>query len=542
VRAYLVGSMREPLLLLMGAVALLLTIACANAAALILARTSDRMGEMAVRNALGAGRARIARQIIAESLVLALAAAALGGLVAAAGFPTLLGQLHLQDGFSQAVAPGWTTFVSAFAIALAIACAVSIPPVRDLFRGRLGGLISRERGESGLRGGTRRSHAAIIGVQVSLAVVLVIGATLLIRSVDRILSRDTGFQTHGVTTFTIVVSAESNAAARQALYGQILTRVSTLPGVIAAGLTNRLPVRDLGYQGSVSIVGRPDLAGAKAPNSLYRTASPGFFRAMGMRLGEGRGIDSSDIAGAMPVVVINEEFAKTIWPGESAIGKQITSRWTGTPVTRTVVGVLRPTRLTTMTGDTPLAMYVPFDERTEAVLAVRSSGPPAGIVPTVQRVIGGLDSRLAIARVETMDQVVSAGIVTPLRLRFFLGVFAGLALLLGFVGVYGVVSYAVARRRAEFAVRMALGASPGRVFFDVLGRGVTPVLVGVGAGLVVAGVATRLLRGFVYGIAPTDPASFATAAGALLLAGGFAALVPALTAGGTSPATALRDD
>jgi predicted permease len=546
VRTYLVGSMRDPLLLLFGAVGLLLIIACANAAALILARTSDRMGEMAVRNALGAGRGRIARQIVAESLVLAFVAAVLGAVVAAAGFQVLVRQLHLQDGFGETVAPGWPTFGAAFAIALIIAGSVSIAPVRDLLRGRLGGLVSRERGESGLRGGTRRMHTAIIGGQVCLAVVLVFGATLLIRTVDRILSRDSGFDAQGVTTFTILAGAESRESARQALFNQILARVSALPGVTATGMTNRLPVRDWGYQGSVSIVGRPDLDGQKRPNSLYRTASPGFFRAMGMRVAEGRGIDSSDVAGAMPVTVASEEFAKKIWPGESAIGKQINTAYSGTPTTRTIVGVLRETRLITMTGDTPLAMYVPYDQDraygADVVLVVKAPGQAAAIVPAVERAIGSLDSRIAIAQVETMEQVVSTAIVTPLRLRFFLGVFAGLALLLGSVGVYGVVSYAVARRRAEFAVRMALGASPRRVLREVLSRGLTPVLVGVALGLIVAGAATRLLGGFLYGIAPTDPTSFITAAGALLFAGGLAALVPGLRAGSTSPTMALRED
>jgi putative ABC transport system permease protein len=323
----------------------------------------------------------------------------------------------------------------------------------------------------------------------------------------------------------------------------IVARVSALPGVTAAGATNRLPVRDGGYQGPVLPEGRPDLAGPKRPNSLYRTATPAFFRTMGMRIREGRGIDSTDGAGSLPVTVISESFARKIWPGQSALGKRITTGYTGTMIARTIVGVAAETRITSMTGEVPFTMWVPFEQHSApegAVLAVRSSGDPARLTSAVRRIAAELDPQVAVTRIETMDQVVATAMAQPLRLRFFLSVFGVLALTLGAMGVYGVVSYAVARRRAEYALRVALGATPSRVLGEVVQRGLAPVALGTVIGVVAALVFGRALSGVLYGVQPSDPPSIIVAAALLLVAGVIATLAPALRAGRASPAAALR--
>lgn len=539
---YLLGDVRTPLLLLLGAVALLFLITCANAAALILARTSDRTSEMAVRTALGAGVWRLARQILAESLVLALCAAIVGSVLAAAGFRLLVAHLPLQGGFESTVTIGWTTFVAAFALALVIALVVSIVPVRHLLHTGRELAVNRERSDEGLGRGPHRVHDAIITAQVTLAVLLVVGATLLIRSVEHIRDIDPGFDARGVTTYSLVAPSGMAPETRRQFFRDALSRVKALPGVTQVGMTNRLPVRDLGYQLTVRVEGRPDLDGSKRPNSLYRTASPGFLAAMGMRLVAGRGIDSTD-AGDLPVCLINESFARRMWPGQTAIGKHVTEHWGAAPVTRAVVGVVRETRMTSLIADSPFAMWVPLEQSSAqqgGVLVVRSAAPPAAVMPLVRRAIGELNSQVAISRVETMDDVVSAALAAPLRLRFFFSAFAALALALGAVGIYGVMSYAVARRRAEFAVRMALGASPGLVLREVLTLGLKPVTLGVLVGSLVALGATQLVRGVLYGIAPTDALSFSVAALVLMVAGGAAALFPALKAGNTSPVEALR--
>ncbi len=544
VRNYLLGDVRGPVYLLLGAVALLFLIAGANTASLVLARATDRSGEMAVRAALGADRWRLARQLGAESLVLAVAGAAIGVAVATIGFPLLVARLPLHDSFGNMLSPGFATIGAALVLALVVTGAVSVIPMRSLLRGKLGQGFGRERSEAGLRGGTRRAHGAIVVGQVTLAVVLVVGATLLVRSAGRILSIDPGFEPAGVTTFTLVTSDEMPNQRRRQFYRDLAERVTALPGVTAAGLISRLPLRDGGYESVVRIEGRPDLEGAQRPNALYRNVTPGFFRAMGMRLREGRFIDSTDAATAEPVTVITESFARTMWPAQSALDKHVGSSWSGTLIWRRVVGVIAEPKLTSMTGDSPFAIFVPLEQHGSQiggeVLVVRGGGDVAGLVPSVRAAAAGIDPRVGMTRISTMDEVVAAALAQPLRLRFFFSVFALLALALGIVGVYGVVAYAVARRRAEFGVRMALGATPARVRVDVMRFGLAPVALGVVAGLAGAGAMGGILTRFLYGFTPRDPASFVVAALVLLIAGAGAAIVPAIRASRTSPVEALR--
>ncbi len=546
VHQYLLGDVRAPLLLLLAAVAALLLIASVNGAALVLARMTDRTVELSVRTALGANHWRLARQIGAESLLVALGAAAAGTAFAAGGFRVLVSSLPLHDGFGETVSPGWVTLAAAFALALVISVVVSAVPVRNLLRGRFDEAFGRERGERALGRGTRRAHYAIIVAQVTLAVSLVVGATLLIRSVGRLREIDLGFDPQHTATLTLIASDNTSLETQRQFLRDVVTRVSALPGVQAAGLTNRLALRDGGYQGPVTVEDRPDLADKQRPNSLYRTATPGYFRAMGFWMLEGRGIDSTDVASSLPVTVINESFARKMWPGRSAIGRRIGTGWSGTLVFRTVVGVIREARLTGVTGDPPFAMFVPQEQHTTpnpgGVLVVRTTGDPTMLIPQVRAIAGGLDPQVAVARVSTLEQVVDGALAEPLQLRFFMGLFAALALTLGAVGVYGVVSFAVMRRRSEYGVRLALGASPSRVRWGVLRDGLAPVSLGVVLGVGAALVTGRALDRFLFGVSPLDPGSYLAAAGALLLAGGAGALIPAVRAARTSPARALRSE
>ncbi len=543
VHTYLLGDVRDPILLLLAAVLLLLVIACANTAALVLARTSDREQEMVVRTAMGAGSWRLIRQIGAESLVLSLAAACIGAGVAELGFRLIVSRLPLGRGIGEAVAPGMAVPAIAFVLALVIACAISIAPARGLLRRRFDAALSRERSADGLRRGARRVHSAIIAAQVSFAVMLAVGAALLIRSVDRIRALDPGFDPHGVATLTITTRGDKPNEIGVQYLRDVVARTAALPGVTGAGLVNRLPVRDGGYQGVVQIEGRPDLDGANRPNALYRLVTPGFFPAMGMRIVEGRGIDSTDGANTLPVTVVSESFARRMWPGQVAIGRHVTTGWTGTMVSREVVGVARETRMTNMTGEIPLAMYVPFEQSNPkggAVLAVRTTGSVSAVAEQVKRIAAQLDPLVAISDIESMDVVVAQALAQPLRLRFFLGIFASLAILLSAVGVYGTVRYAVARRRAEFGILLALGASPSRVFGGVVRGALAPVALGAACGVGGTLLMSRALQGFLYGVAPTDAASFGAAIGALLVAAVVAALGPALGASRASPAESLR--
>ncbi len=482
VREYLLGNVKPALLLLLGAVALLLLIACANTAALVLARTTDRTGELGLRVALGAGRGRLIRQIITESVTLSLLAGVAGALIGAALFQTLVTSLPLSNGFTEAISLDWTTFAAGASLALLIGLLVSAIPVRHLLQGRLSGLGGER--VIGTRRGPGRAHAVLVGAEVMLAVLLVSGATLLIRSVDRLYAVDPGFDPRGVVTATLVASGqEMDAPARWSFYRAVLQQSKTLPGVQSAGYTNRLPIQEGGWQGPVEIESRPDLRGADRPNSLYRIVTPEFLRTMGMDIKAGRGIEPGDIEGRPRIALVSESFARKMWPDRDPVGQRVRSTAQSDSAWLTVVGTVEETRMLTMTGDNPMVLYVPWDQSGFAgeglKLVLKTSEDPAIIVPAIRRLVRGLDNRVAVTRPESMEEVVRSALAQPIQLRFFLTLFGGLALLLGSVGVYGVVAYAVTRRQVEFGIRMALGAAPTRVIGEVVGGGMVPVAAGV---------------------------------------------------------------
>jgi putative ABC transport system permease protein len=543
-RESMVGDVKPALLLLLGAVTLLLLMACVNAAALILARTTDRTSEIVLRTALGAGRGRLARQILVESLTLSLIAGAAGALLAVGLFRTLVASLPLQNGFGEALSMDWITFVVAIGLAMLVGLGVSAIPIRHLLLGRLSG-VSGERGDSIAKGGASRAHAALVTAEVTLAVLLVAGAMLLVRSVSRLYALDPGFESRGVVTVDLITSPEQmNATVRRDFYRRVLDRAALLPGVQSAGMTNRLPVRDRGWQGPVRVEGRPDLEGNQRPTGVYRYNTPDYFRTLGMEVKLGRGIEAGDREGGQKVVVISEGFARKMWPNQDPLGRHIWSGVAGDTSALTVVGVVEETRMFSMTGENPMVTYLAHEQVRDPgegiTLVLRTSGEPGAVIAGVRGLVRELDPRVAVARPGTMEDVVKTALAEPLRLRFFLTLFGGLALVLGTVGVYGVVSYSVARRRGEFGIRMALGAAPGKVLSHVVVRGMLPVAIGVGVGIAGAIAMSRILGRFLYEVAPTDAVSLGASGIALLTAGVLAALVPAWRAGKVSPVEALR--
>lgn len=542
VRTYLLGDVRLPVFFLLGAVGLLFLISCANGAALVLAQTSDRAEELAVRAALGAAPARLARQIVAESLVLAVLASGVGAGCATAAFRLIVSRLPLHNGFDTTVVLGWTVPLFAFGLALFSTMVISWVPVRRLLFGR-GAAVGRERSHSGLHGGAHRVHNIIIAAQVTLGMVLIVGAALLTRSVAQLRAVDLGMDPHNVATFTMVAPNTVPPVERRQWDREILERVQAMPGVVAAGTTNRLPLRDLGYQSVVRVEGRPDLDGPKEPNALYRTADGRFFRAMGMRLVEGRTFDGRDGALGPPTVIISDVFARDMWPGQSPVGKHLTDRWSGQPVSRRVVGIVHQPRLTKLTGKEPYAMWVPAEQTAQGiggVLTVRSGRSPATLISDVRRLTAALHPQIALTRIETMEDVVASSMTEPLQLRFFLNTLGVVALALGGIGIFGVVSYGVARRKAELALRMALGATSQELSAHVFRAAMSPVAVGVVLGALGALAARGLVARLIYGISPLDTTSFLGAALTLLLSAGVAATVPMIRAANTNPADALR--
>jgi putative ABC transport system permease protein len=543
-RDELVGNTSSALLLLLGAGILLLLMACANVAALVLARTTDRTQEMALRAALGAGRGRLARQIVTESLAFSLLAGGLGLAIATLGFGVLVRSLPLQNGIGATVALDWTAFVAAFLLSVLVGLGVAAAPVRDLLRGNLKGLTN-ERGSRGLGRSTGRIHAALVGGEAAVAVLLVVGAMLLVRSVGQLLSINLGLDPRNVVAIEVTAfGSDLSGADRWRIFRELESRAAALNGVTSVGLMNRFPLRDRGNQGTMNILSDPGLQGANAPNAYYRPISPGTLRTLGLEIVKGRGIEPTDRAGAMEVGLVSESFAARAWPGQDPIGQQIRTGQAGDTTAINVVGVVEEARLESVAGENPFVLYTPLEQEwgpgNGQVLMLKTGRPLEQVVTEVRGMLREIDPRAAVARVTTLQDAVNGAMAEPLQLRFFLSLFGGLALVLGVVGVYSVVSYSVSRRQQEFGVRMALGATPQSVLRHVVGKGLLPVVVGtvvgVGAAVALAGLASR----FLYGVSATDPLSIGLAAAALLGSGVAAATVPALRAARVSPVESLR--
>jgi predicted permease len=542
-REYLLGDVRPAVLLLLGSVGVLLLMACANVAALLLSRASDRTGEMSVRVALGAGRARLARQVLTESVVLGLVGGTLGLALAVALFDLLVTSLPIGEGFAETLSLDWITLASALVLSVATGAVISLAPIRSVLLGQATAVGLGERRQSGTGAAAAHTQGLLVMAEVLLAVVLVTGAALLVRSVEQLRSLDSGLDPEGVLAVDLYIGAqESSTEERVAFFRQVVERAEALPGVEGAGLVNRLPIRDGGYQGTIDIEDRPDLAGPSRPNSAYRVITPGTFAALDVELIEGRGLEPGDQEGSVPVAVVNETFARTMWPGESALGRRIGATVAGGMFE--IVGVIRNVAVHDLVSEAPMAAYYAWHQvlpgADHGVLVLETRTDPTSLASAVRRIVSDTDSRGVVGTVQTMEQVVDAGMSENLRLRFFLMLFSALGLVLGSVGVYGVVSYAVDRRRAEFGIRMALGARPRRLLADVVRVGMIPVVAGTLAGLGVSLGVARLLAAFLFEVPPTDPVSFTVAAGILLGAGVIAALVPAVRASRTDPAVALR--
>jgi len=540
-REYLVGDMGPGLLLLLGAGGLILLMACANVAALVLARTTDRTDEIALRAALGAGRGRLARQIVTESVVMSLLAGVVGAAIAASGFRVLVASLPLTGGLGETIRLDWTVFAGGLLLAAAVGVAVAIAPVRDLLRGRLQS-VGSQRGVRGLGLRAGRLHGMLVTGEAAVAVVLVVGAGLLIRSVGKLYALDLGFEPDSVTAIDLYAGGDDlDDGARQRFFSEMSDRAGQLPGVRAAALITRIPVRDGGWQGPVSIEDNPDLQGRNAPNALFRPTTPDYFRAMGISLRAGRGIEATDRAGSLMVGVVSESFARRAWPGQDPLGRRYRAYSLGGGWI-TVVGVVEDIRITSITGANEPVHYLSLAQLPQppegATLLLKGTAEPG----SVRALVRTLEPRIAIGQVTDMDDVVATALAEPLRLRFFLTLFAALALVLGVVGVYSVVSYSVARRQSEFGIRMALGAGGGSVARQVVGRGLLPVGAGTVIGVIAALLTGKVAAGFLYGVTPGDPATVLGAAAALVGAGVVASLIPAWRAAKISPIEALRAD
>ncbi|MEN8374311.1 MAG: ADOP family duplicated permease [Gemmatimonadota bacterium] len=543
-RTYLFGEVGPLLRLLTLATALLLVMALANVSALLLGRMIDRAHEMRLRAALGAGRARLVRQIVAESVLLSGIAGGVGVALAYLGFGAVVSRLPLGGGFETTIGLDWRLLVAALAGATLLGALVALAPAHRLLRDRPTNLQPGARAEGGAAAGrSGRLQAALVSAQVVIAVTLVAGATLFARSAAQLYRVDTGLDPAGVGAVTVGVD-RATPGGGHGFARRAVDAARALPGVEYAAMGLRLPLRDGGIQGSTGVRDRPELDGANALSAYYRAITDEYLTTMGMRVVEGRGFGPEDRAGAAPVTLVNRAFAEEVWPGESALGKSVMGNfdddWS------TVVGVVDNVPIEGVRAPAPRVVYRPYEQWAAlwpgGVLTFRTSGDPAALLETVRRTLEELDATAVVLQPTTLRRALDASIADVLRLRFFMAALAALALAIGAVGVYGVVSYEVARRSREFGIRMALGADRGRLVREVMRRESVQVLIGVAVGVGLATLAARAAAGLVWGVQPVDPPSLAAGAGALLAVGVVAALTPAIRASRVDPARVLRGE
>ena len=548
------GDVRPALLVLLGAVAFVLLIACANVANLVLAKTLARKKEIAIRTSLGASRAAVLRQILAETLLLSLAGGALGLFLAR--FCITLIQKFLTDRLPSSTEITLDAPVLAFTVFLALLAGILaglLPAVRftrtDVNEALKQG---QSRGSSDSSGS--KTRGLLVVSEVALSLVLLIGAGLMIRSLLRLSSVQPGFDPNNVLTARLTVPGTkfSSPAAQISFYDQVLRQVRATPGVESAGLIDSLPIDDGGSHQPVAVEGQPVVPMADQPEVDVRMISPGYLHAMCIPVLRGRDLNDADVAGRPPVVFISESMAKRFWPNENPIGKHITLTFFP-GVVREVAGVVGDVKQDSLDQTRPVeTLYWPLSQLTvppsEAwrsfgmSLVVRTSADPASATSGVTSAVHQVDPETPVVGVVTMEGLISASL-SPQRFNvLLLGAFAGLALVLAAVGIYSVLSYSVRRRVREIGIRMALGATPSDVLQMVVADGMKPILLGVALGLAIAFALSRVVTSLIYGVRATDPLTFAGVALLLVAVGLLATILPAHRATRVEPVRTLREE
>ena len=543
-REQLTGNARPAILMLLAAVGFVLLIACANLANLLLARGTARSREMAVRVALGASRRRVIGQMLTESLLLSLGAGAIG-LALAAWLTRFLGQLlppGIGAGDARLDLP-----VLAFTAAASIATglAFGILPSLRASRVELSNSLKQGTGQGGVGAAGRRLRHVLVVTEVALAIVLLAGAALMIRSFSRMYHQDPGFSAEHVLTLQTPLPRPKYAefARRSEFYREVLQRVETLPGVVAAGYSTYLPLANSGGGSLVSLENHP-FDPRHMLISNVRVVSPDYFRAIGMKLVRGRLLERNDGPDSLKVAVINETMARTYWPGEDPVGQRFKRGLPGgNDPWYLVVGIVADMRQGGMSVPVRPEAYFTFEQAdffAPDSLAVRTTGEPMAVAEEVRREILAVDKDEPVADIAPLADAVDES-VAPARMQaWLLGSVAAMALLLTSLGIYGVLSFAVAQRRQEIGVRMALGARPGDVLQMVVGQGLTMLAIGLAIGLVAAFALTRLMAHLLFEVRPSDPLSYLIVTALLALVTLLACYLPARRAMRVEPMIALR--
>lgn len=544
-QAQLTRAIRPALLVMMIAVGLVLLIACVNVANLLLARATTRSREIAIRTALGAGRMRVIRQLLTETLLLSLIAGTLGTLLAAWG-SDILARLS-PEGLPVVAGIRIDGGVLAFTGALSLLTGIlfGLVPAFQVTRSSI--VDALKEGAQNTTAGSRRHalRSSLVIVEMALAMILLVSAGLLIRSLVRLQDVNPGFDPHNVMTASVDLPDEKYPDVKKAEYFRdLVPRLNALPGVQSAAAIFPLPMGGSEIRTSFEIEGRP-VAKSDEPYTSIRTVTPGYFATMRIPLLQGRDFDGRDDFKASPVVIINEALARQFFAGENPIGKHIkpgAASGPGKPPMREIVGVVGNVKFEDLSTEWMPESYVPYPQLTfgSMTIVARAVNDPEGLAKPIASAVSSLDNDLPAYAPKTVQQYLDGTIAVPRFNTSLLGIFAALAMILTAVGLYGVISYSVAQRTHEIGIRMALGAQPGDMLRLVVGEGMRLALFGVGLGLAAAIGLTHFLSSLLFGVNATDPVSFIVVVGLLLAVVGFACYIPARRAMRVDPMVALR--
>jgi putative ABC transport system permease protein len=546
-REELAGDVRPAILMLVGAVCFVLLIACANVANLLLSRATGRRRELAMRLALGATRGRVIQQMLTESILLALLAGAVGLLLSIWGTKFLA--TLIPAGIAPMAGTGVDARVLLFTLVISLSTGIlfGIIPASRVSQFKLTYSLKQGGGQSGVGSGGHRLRDALVVCEVALAIVLLSGAALLIRSLQNLYHLDPGFRADHVLIMRTPLPRQKYEAfaPRTAFYDQVLAKVEAIPGVVAAGYTTWVPLTNSGGATGITIEGKPEPAPGDILIPNTRIISLDYMKTLRIKLVEGRAIEEGDGAGKLPVALINQTMARNYWPGENPIGKQFkVGAYKNKSPRITVIGIVGDVHQAGLDVPARAEMYLPYQQQDfgyePEYLAVRTSGDPMALAEIARQQVWAVDKEQPVAGVMPLEDLVDENLSSRRMQASLLGGFAGLALLLVTLGIYAVLSFAVTQRTQEIGVRVALGAQPRDVLRMIFAQGFKLFLIGAAIGLAAAFALSRALVHLLYGVSAYDPASFAIVTILLAAVALLACYIPARRATRVDPLIALR--
>jgi putative ABC transport system permease protein len=544
----LIGDLRPALLVLLGAVGFVLLIACANVANLLLARAVARETELAVRTAMGAGRGRLMRQLLTESLVLGIAGGLAGLLIAAWGAHVLVSLQPDDVPRLNEVAIDRRVVIFTMAVSVLTSLVFGAIPALQTTRGSLAGSLKDGARSVMVARGSARTRATLVVAEMALAMMLLAGAGLLVKSFGRLQAVDPGFRPDQTLSFELSLPSTiyGEPARISSFYDRIVERTRGLPGVTAAGGVMGLPLSGLSFSISFRVAGRPEPPPGQVPDMEVRVATPGYFLTLGVPLKRGRLFTDADDAEAPRVVILSEAAATRHFPNEDPIGKRIELGWgrgAGTPrAGGEVVGIVGDVREYGLDEEYPAEIYLPMRQRPvgRMTIVARTAVPPLGLADQVKHAVSELDPNLPVSNVRTVEQVVAESIAQPRFYMLLLAAFAAGALVLAAIGIFGVMSCSVAQRTREIGIRMALGAGGTTVVSMVVRQAMLLAFTGLALGVAAALALSRTMTTLLFDLSPTDPLTFATVTTILALVALVATWLPARRAASVDPMVALR--